>query len=115
MSIEEANPQPRGAASPAPVARERRAHRRVPTLWEGRIDTDAGVFFCVVLNVSRGGAMVQATAPLAPTRRATLMIERFGTLQAHIVWHLPHASKMGLRFVDPPHRVARILAGALPD
>jgi PilZ domain len=114
VSIEDAGSQTRHDAATAAAMHERRAHRRKPTLWEGRLDTDAGVFFCVVLNISQGGAMVQATAPLTPTQRATLMIERFGSLKAHIVWHLPHLSKMGLRFLDPPQQVARILGGALP-
>jgi len=114
VSIEDAVPQTRREATPAASAHERRAHRRKPTLWEGRLDTDVGAFACVVLNISQGGAMVQLSAPLASTRRATLMIERFGTLNANIVWHLPHEGKIGLRFVDPPQKVARVLCGALP-
>jgi hypothetical protein len=72
-----------------------------------------GVFTCVVLNVSQGGALVQIDAPLLPTERASLMIERFGSLGAHVVWQLVELCKVGLRFTDPPQHVARVL-GALP-
>jgi hypothetical protein len=99
---------------PARTARERRAHRRKPTLWEGRLDTDAGVFPCVVLNVSQGGAMVQIDAPLVPSARTTLMIERLGSLGAQIVWQIVEDGRIGLRFTDPPQQVARILSSALP-
>ena len=96
------------------IARERRAHRRKPTLWEGRLDTDVGVFPCVVLNVSHGGALVQVEAPLLPTERASLMIERFGSLAAQIVWQIVELGKVGIRFTDSPQHVARVLNGALP-
>ena len=96
------------------IKRERRASRRKPTLWEGRLDTDIGVFACVILNVSQGGALVQLDAPLLPTERATLTIERFGTIGAQIVWQMVDEGRIGVRFTDPPQLVARVLSGALP-
>jgi hypothetical protein len=96
------------------IARERRAHRRKPTLWEGRLDTDVGVFPCLILNVSQGGALVQVEAPLLPTERASLTIERFGSLGAQVVWQIVELCKIGVRFTDPPQHVARVLNGALP-
>lgn len=112
MSIENTLPQVRGTPAPRP-RRERRAHRRKPTLWEGRFDCDAGVFACVVLNISAGGAMLRIVAPVIKGARATLMIERFGTLAAEIVWQMPDAQKLGLRFTEPSDRVARILGGTV--
>lgn len=98
----------------SPTRAERRATRRKPTLWEGRLDTESGVFACVILNVSQGGALVQLEAPLLPTERATLTIERFGALGAQIVWQMPDEGRLGIRFTDPPQVVARVLSGALP-
>ena len=98
----------------APAARERRTHRRKPTLWEGRLDTDIGVFACVVLNISQGGALVQVEAPLLPTQRSSLTIERYGSLCAEIVWQMLEEGRVGLRFTDPPQHISRVLAGALP-
>ncbi len=104
------------SAGSAPQARpkpERREHRRTPTLWDARLDCDAGVFSCVVLNISPGGAMVRIDAPLIKGARATLMIERFGTLAATIMWQLPAEGKLGLRFNAEPERVVRFLGGAV--
>lgn len=113
MTIQDtgAVPQPK-AKSPAP--RERRATRRKPTLWEGRLDTEIGVFACIILNISRGGALVQLEAPLLPTERASLTIERFGSLGAQIVWQIVDEGRVGIRFTDPPQQVARVLYEALP-
>ena len=113
MTIQDTGPtaQPR---KKAPAAQERRVHRRKPTLWEGRLDTDIGVFTCVVLNISHGGALVQVEAPLLPTQRSSLTIERYGCLGAEIVWQMLEEGRVGLRFTDAPQQVARVLAGALP-
>ena len=113
MTIQDAGAVPKPKAkSPAP--RERRAARRKPTLWEGRLDTEIGVFACIILNISQGGALVQLDAPLLPPERATLMIERFGSLGAQIVWQMLDEGRIGIRFTDAPKQVARVLAGALP-
>lgn len=113
MTIQDtgAVPQP---SSKTRTARERRASRRKPTLWEGRLDTEIGVFSCIVLNISQGGALVQLEAPLLPTERAALTIERFGSLGAQIVWQILDEGRVGIRFTDPPQQVARVLSGALP-
>jgi hypothetical protein len=95
-------------------ARERRVHRRKPTLWEGRLDTEIGVFACLILNISQGGALVQLDAPLLPTERASLTIERYGSLGAEIVWQMLDEGRVGVRFTDPPQHVSRILSGAVP-
>jgi hypothetical protein len=104
-------PQPKAKSR---TAAERRAARRKPTLWEGRLDTDIGVFRCVILNISQGGALVQLDAPLLATERATLTIERFGAIGAQIVWQMLDEGRLGVRFTDPPQLVARVLNGALP-
>jgi len=96
------------APAPSPK-RERRARRRKPTLWDSRLDCDAGVFCCVVLNISPGGAMLRIDAPLIKSGRAVLMIERFGTLAATIMWQLPEEGKLGLRFTIEPERIERFL------
>jgi hypothetical protein len=112
VTVQDTATQPRAKKALSP--RERRAHRRKPTLWEGRLDTDIGVFACVVLNISQGGALVQLDAPLLPAERASLTIERYGSLGAEIVWQMPDEGRVGIRFTDPPQHVARILSGALP-
>jgi PilZ domain len=104
---------PVGAAPRPRPKPERRSHRRTPTLWDARLDCDAGVFSCVVLNISPGGALVRIDAPLIKGARAMLMIERFGAIAAAIVWQLPAEGKLGLRFAVEPERVVRFLGGAV--
>lgn len=91
--------------------RDRRKHVRKPVLWAARLETAAGSFDCVVLNLSLGGARLQVTAPILPPV-VTLVMERFGALRAEIVWQLNDG--IGLRFTADPDEVARTLKGALP-
>jgi hypothetical protein len=103
---------PQGAAVDA-TATDRREHQRKAGLWSARLDTGTGSFACVVLNLSRGGAMLQVEAPIDPRQAVTLVIERFGRLRAEVVWRVKEKNKIGLRFTDEPEKMARVL-GDLP-
>jgi hypothetical protein len=92
---------------------ERRAHRRKTALWAAKLKTERETFPCVVLNVSKGGVMLQVAANVAAHQRVSLEIERFGTLAAEVVWQMKDTNKVGLRFIDSPEQVARILGDTL--
>ena len=100
-------------AADATTAADRREHRRKGGLWSARVDTDAGSFACVVLNLSRGGAMLQVDAAIEPKQNVILFIERFGRLRAEVVWRVKDKNKIGLRFTDEVDKLARVL-GDLP-
>ena len=104
----------RNETTPAKVGHdERRAHRRKTALWAAKLKTDRETFPCVVLNVSKGGVMLQVNATVSTHQRVSLDIDRFGTLQAEVVWQMKDTNKVGLRFVDSPEQVARILGDTL--
>jgi hypothetical protein len=90
------------------AADERRSHQRKTALLAASIDTGTGNHSCVILNVSRGGAMLQLKAPFDARQRVTLVIDRFGRLSAEVVWQDKDKCKIGLRFTDTPDRVAAI-------
>jgi hypothetical protein len=108
MSVEVDNPNE--TAAPRPRARrERRAHRRKTTLWQGKFAADGRIFPCLVLNVSPTGAMLRLDAPLIREGRAELAVPRLGTLAAEVVWQIPEQRILGLRFIVPVEGLASIL------
>jgi two-component system, chemotaxis family, chemotaxis protein CheY len=88
----------------------RRKSSRRPVLWIARLDTDASSMECLLLNISLGGAMLQIPAPIT-SRAVTLALERFGSFTAEVKWQ--RDNKLGIRFTDPPDRIAQAFAEAL--
>jgi hypothetical protein len=93
----------------AAVMPDARRHRRKAAF----LDTGAGAFACVLLNLSESGAMLQLAAPLAPQQKVRLVMEHFGTLRGEVVWRLADKGKVGIRFIDAPDDVVRLFDGAL--
>lgn len=91
---------------------ERRQHKRKPVLWKAHIETSAGAADCVILDLSLGGAKLRVAAKAAARDKVSLVIERFGALEAEVVWARP--DRIGLRFTASPETVARTIGGALP-
>ena len=97
-----------GGASPA----DRRQHKRKPVLWAARIETLDGPSECIILDLSLGGAKVRSPAPVKAKETVTLVIDRFGALNAEVMW--ARSGRMGLRFVDAPDQIAHIIGASLP-
>ncbi|HZT51090.1 MAG TPA: PilZ domain-containing protein [Stellaceae bacterium] len=97
-----------GGASPA----DRRQHKRKPVLWAARIETQDGPSDCIILDLSLGGAKLRSAAEVAAQDMITLVIDRFGALNAEVMW--ARSGKMGVRFVDAPDQIAHIIGGSLP-
>ncbi|HZT51963.1 MAG TPA: PilZ domain-containing protein [Stellaceae bacterium] len=95
----------------APAAGRRRS-RRKPVMWAARLETEAGDHDCVAFDISAGGAKLRLEARVALNRSVVLVLERFGPLQAETVWR--RGTTLGLRFVDRPDAVRRMLGDALP-
>ena len=93
---------------------ELRHHRRKPVLWGARFDTEAGPFSCVIVNISKGGAMLQFAGPFLPQRGGTLVIERYGELNAEVVWRRRDKNRIGIRFTDPPEVITQVLPETMP-
>lgn len=98
-------------ASYEALAKEQRRYIRKHVLWAARLETKAGAFNCVILNVSRNGAKLRLTAPSLSRQPVKLVMESYGTLPAEVIWQ--QEDKMGLRFDADPDDVAKILGDAL--
>jgi hypothetical protein len=93
-------------------ASERRRHKRKPVLWAARVEFPGGATECIILDLSLGGAKLRGAAPVTAKQHVTLVIDRFGALQAEVVW--ARSGHMGLRFTDTPEQIAHILGSTLP-
>lgn len=102
--------EPRAEIARVPEARR---HRRRAALWSAFLDTGAGAFACVLLNLSDSGAMVQLATPVAPQQPVVLTLEPFGALRGEVVWRLADKGKIGIRFLEEPDAVTRLVGGAL--
>ncbi|MGH7090217.1 MAG: PilZ domain-containing protein [Stellaceae bacterium] len=99
----------------APDFAERRQYPRVGVAWLATLKAGLGVFDCMVIDVSKGGAKLAFTDPFPSggSGAATLDLGTRGVLRAEIVWR--RTMYCGLRFLDAPDRVAAVLEGAIPD
>lgn len=93
-----------------------REHNRKPVLWSGRVETAAGTFDCIALDLSQGGAKIRLVTKLLQDQAVRLVIDHIGSLRAVVVWTEAEVGihSAGVRFTDPPEQVARALRRALP-
>lgn len=91
---------------------DRRKFRRQAVIWDAAMlaqDTTAG---CTVLNLSAGGAKIMTDRTDIASSRVTLHIPQRGFFVCEIAWRYGHT--MGLRFLEEPASVQRVLAETLP-
>lgn len=98
----------------APAGIDRRRHPRVGVAWMAAIRTARGVFDCMVIDISQGGAKLAFAErpPLETGACATLDLEARGAVRSRAVWHRDNF--VGICFTDPPDVIVRVLEGALP-
>jgi|SRR5665213_2724033 len=89
----------------------RRKHRRKPVMWSAHFELPTGGLDCIAFDLSLGGAKLRLDAPVKLRQRGRLVLERYGAIEAEILWQRPGMA--GLRFLDPPWRVARLIGKAL--
>ncbi len=91
---------------------ERRRHKRRPVVWRGRLEiaNDRAVA-CAILNLSLGGAKLSASATVAIGDCVKLTIDRFGTLEARVVWH--EDGHLGVQFLAEEAAVAAMFGPSL--
>jgi len=100
------------AAAPALRPEERRQHKRKPVLWSARIESNAGAAECIIMDLSLGGAKLRGQIAVKARDAVTLVIDRFGTIRAEVVW--ARMGYLGLRFTDSQDQIAHILGTTLP-
>jgi len=91
---------------------DRRLHKRKPVLWSARIESRDGNTPCIILDLSAGGAKLRGSAPVSRKDHVKLVIDRFGSLRAEVMW--ARMGLLGLRFLDTPEQIAEIVGGKLP-
>lgn len=91
---------------------QRRQFRRKAVIWAAKLETDHGVFDCITLDLSLGGARLRCSREIALLEPATLLLDKFGKFPAEVVWTTP--TEIGLQFTEPPEDVAGRFGDILP-
>jgi hypothetical protein len=91
---------------------DRRRHARVGVMLMATLRSTNGLFDCMVLDISRGGAKVMLSEAHDITPAVTLILGGFGAFRAQLVWH--RGEILGIRFDDPPEKIAAALPGIVP-
>jgi hypothetical protein len=91
---------------------ERRRSVRKSVLWSGKLEANARLLSCAILDVSLEGIRVQLDETVPSRGPFALACSRFGTFHAEVVWERERT--LGLRFLEPPGRVADTIGRHLP-
>lgn len=83
----------------------RRRHDRVSVSWLATLRLASGMFECLIINLSPGGAKIKLSGRVALSvgEGASLVVGKFGTFRADAIWR--RADCVGLSFRDPPETV----------
>lgn len=99
-------------SEPGASAIERRRHARVGVMLMATLRSTNGIFDCMVLDISRGGAKLALGEPHAIATAVTLVFGGFGTFRAQPAWQ--RGEIVGVRFLDPPQAIADAFQGLVP-
>ena len=91
---------------------DRRRHERVGVMLMASIRSTNGIFDCMVLDISRGGAKLMLSEPHALPSSLTLVLGGFGTFRAQRMWQ--HNEILGIQFADTPDAVVEAFHGLVP-
>lgn len=102
----------RSGLAEAPIE-NRREFGRTLVLMSGTVYSEREVGPCAIFNLSLGGAKLRVSEPLPAGFPVTLTISRSGVFRGEVVWQDDRLA--GIRFLDSPRNVARVLGEFLPD
>jgi len=91
---------------------DRRRFRRQAVIWDAAMLEQEKTVDCTVLNLSAGGAKIMIDRTDITSSRVTLRIPQCGVFVCEVAWR--HGHTMGLRFLEDPASVQRVLADTLP-
>ena len=92
--------------------KEFRRFRRKAVILASKLETNRGVFDCVALDLSLGGARLRLGENVEILERVTLVLAKFGRFPSEIVWR--NATEAGLQFDEAPEQIARRFGNAIP-
>ncbi|HAK88956.1 MAG: hypothetical protein A2077_00305 [Nitrospirae bacterium GWC2_46_6] len=87
----------------------RRQHDRRNVLLKAGIIMEGQRYDCSILNISTGGAKVQAVFPAGKGRIVQLEIGDFGLFSGTVVWRTDR--EMGIEFDHDPAEIAEVIIG----
>jgi hypothetical protein len=90
----------------------RRRARRRAVMWPAVIKQGERSWSCTIVNVSTVGARLNLIGAVAPKSRVLLMCDRFGALEANMMWR--DGMYAGLKFLAPPHEIETVLGPLVP-
>jgi PilZ domain len=82
---------------------ERRRYPRKGSFLRAQLQTPAGDFECLVMNLSPRGANIEIDYPLGPHQSVTLILEPLGEFSGSVAWR--HDNYVGMQIND--HRTTR--------
>ena len=91
---------------------DRRRHARVGVMLMASLRSTNGIFDCMVLDISRGGAKLMLSEPHALPSSVTLVLGGFGTFRAQRMWQ--HNEILGIQFADTPDAIVEAFQGLVP-
>jgi hypothetical protein len=91
---------------------ERRQFRRKAVIWAAKIESKNGVYDCITLDLSLGGARLRFSQHIDMLEQVMLVLEKFGKFPAEVVWLT--STEIGLQFTESPEAVASRFGGILP-
>ena len=77
---------PMKAKSTHTHAQERRKYPRKGTFWRAQLQTPAGDFECLVMNLSPRGAHIEIDHPISLNQSVTLILEPLGEFFGTVAW-----------------------------
>ena len=89
-----------------------RRYRRKPVIWAASLEASNGVFDCIILDLSSGGAKLKLSQVVPLNQPAVLSVGRFGTFPCRIV--RSEVGEAGIQFSEPPHVILGRLGEILP-
>lgn len=92
--------------------KEYRRFRRKSVILASKLETAHGVFDCVALDLSLGGARLRLDGPVQILEPVTLVLSKFGRFPSEIVWR--NATEAGLQFSEPPEEIAGRFGSTIP-
>lgn len=112
MSINGTKHNGRDSATAPQGSAAMRRYRRKPVIWAASLEASNGVFDCIVLDLSSGGARLKISEIVPLNEPAILAFGRFGTFPCTIV--RSDLGEAGIQFSDPPERINTRLGEILP-
>lgn len=112
MSTSSTNYDGRGLAGAPDSTAAMRRYRRKPVIWAASLEASNGIFDCIILDLSSGGARLKISEIVPLNEPAILAFGRFGTFPCTIV--RSGFGEAGIQFSDPPEQIISRLGEILP-